>query len=74
MDHVKKMRESLKAYTRIEQPSAATLQQRSDLMRQMMIDLTFFENVPPCDDADKIECVLARKFIPFVFYFCGLFR
>ena len=30
-------------------------------MREIMINLTFFENVPPCDDADKKECILASK-------------
>jgi len=31
-------------------------------MRQLMIDLTMFENIPPCLDMDKKECILARKY------------
>jgi len=30
-------------------------------MRQLMIDLTFFENIPPCMAMDKKECILARE-------------
>ena len=29
-----------------------------------MIDLTNFENIPPCGEIDKRECALARKYLP----------
>ena len=31
-----------------------------------MIDLTNFENIPPCGEIDKRECALARKYIPMI--------
>ena len=34
-------------------------------MKQLMIDLTNFENIPPCGEIDKRECALARKYILF---------
>ena len=30
-----------------------------------MIDLTNFENIPPCGEIDKRECALARKYFLF---------
>ncbi len=34
-------------------------------MKQIMIELCEFDNIPPCLEADKAECALARKW-PFV--------
>ena len=30
-------------------------------MRQLMIELTNFDNLPPCDVCDPKECILARE-------------
>ena len=34
-------------------------------MNQLMIDLTEFENIPPCQNIDKKECILAREVFEF---------
>ena len=39
----------------------ATLAEREQLITQMRIDLTFFENVPPANPVDQRECLLARN-------------
>ena len=39
----------------------ATLPQREQLITQMRIDLTFFENLPPSLNVDMKECALARE-------------
>jgi hypothetical protein len=38
-----------------------TLDERQQAMHQIMIDLTNFENVPPCVQCDPKECILARE-------------
>jgi hypothetical protein len=30
-------------------------------VKQLKSDLTFFENIPPCFDAEAKECILARE-------------
>ena len=57
---VEQVKKSLSAYKGLEE-GPATLEQRSNIMKQLMIDLTNFDNVPPCMQIDKRECVLARK-------------
>ena len=54
------MNKSLSSYKALEE-GPATLEQRTNIMRQLMIDLTTFENIPPCVQIDKRECILARK-------------
>lgn len=39
----------------------ATLGDREKTIRQLKIDLTFFQNIPPCIAPDARECVLASK-------------
>lgn len=34
-------------------------------MKQLMIDLTLFENIPPCMAMDQKECILAREVYEF---------
>ena len=51
---------SLQTYKSLEE-GPATLEQRKNIMKQLMIDLTMFENIPPCAQIDKRECILARK-------------
>ncbi len=38
-----------------------TLQARDALIKQLKTDLTFFENIPPCFEAEAKECILARE-------------
>ena len=38
-----------------------TIPQREQLITQMRIDLTFFENLPPSSPVDMRECILARE-------------
>ncbi len=57
---VEQVVKSLAAYKQLEE-GPATLEQRSNIMKQLMIDLTSFDNVPPCLQIDKRECILARK-------------
>ena len=55
------MNKNLKTYKELgEDP--ASLEQRTNIMKQLMIDLTNFENIPPCGEIDKRECALARKY------------
>ena len=58
---VDKVHKSLQTYKSLEE-GPATLEQRSTIMKQLMIDLTIFENIPPCIQIDKRECVIARKY------------
>ena len=51
---------NLTAYKALEE-GQATLTQRTTIMKQLMIDLTAFENIPPCVQINKRECALARK-------------
>ena len=57
---VDQVNKSLSSYKALEE-GAATLEQRTNIMKQLMIDLTEFDNIPPCLQIDKRECVLARK-------------
>jgi len=57
---VDKVNKSLSTYKSLEE-GPATLEQRSNIMKQLMNDLTEFENIPPCLAIDKRECILARK-------------
>ena len=57
---VDQVNKSLQSYKSLEE-GPATLEQRTNIMRQLMIDLTNFDNVPPCAQIDKRECILARK-------------
>jgi len=38
-----------------------TLSERSNAMRQLMIELTNFNNLPPCVKCDPAECIVARE-------------
>ena len=38
-----------------------TLQERVAAISKLMIDLTNFENIPPCQQCDPRECILARE-------------
>ena len=40
---------------------AATLAERDKLVKQLKSDLTFFQNIPPCFEAEAKECILARE-------------
>ena len=55
---------SLSSYKALEE-GPATLAQRTNIMKQLMIDLTEFDNIPPCLEIDRRECILARKSILF---------
>ena len=39
-----------------------SLEERRKTMRNIMIGLTNFDNIPPCLKCDPKECILARKF------------
>ncbi len=41
--------------------NATTLQERDKIIKQLKTDLTFFQNIPPCFEADAKECILARE-------------
>ena len=43
------------------QEGPVTLAERDKLVKQLKADLTFFENIPPCFEADPTECTLARE-------------
>ena len=57
---VEQVNKNLSTYKSLEE-GPATLEQRQNIMKQLMIDLTCFENTPPCVKIDKRECILARK-------------
>ena len=38
-----------------------SLADRQKVMTQIMIHLTAFDNIPPCEACDPKECILARK-------------
>jgi hypothetical protein len=38
-----------------------TLLERSDSMNKLLVDLTNFENIPPCLVCDPKECIVARE-------------
>lgn len=39
----------------------ATLVERDRTIKQLKTDLTFFQNIPPCFEAEAKECILARE-------------
>ena len=39
-----------------------TLEERKNVMRQIKVGLTAFDNIPPCIKCDPKECILARKY------------
>lgn len=57
---VEQVNKNLSTYKSLEE-CEATLEQRTNIMKQLMINLTEFENIPPCLQIDKRECILARK-------------
>ena len=59
---VEQVNKSLSSYKALEE-GPATLAQRTTIMKQLMIDLTAFDNIPPCAQIDKRECILARKYL-----------
>lgn len=38
-----------------------TLAERVSAMSKLMVDITNFENIPPCQQCDPKECILARE-------------
>lgn len=60
MNPVTKVANGLQRYKTIAE-TPATLEERTQAMRQIMIDLTLFENTPPCLKCDPKECILARE-------------
>jgi hypothetical protein len=57
---VTRVANGLQRFKQIEE-RPETLNERSAAMRQLMIDLTNFENLPPCSICDPKECILARE-------------
>ena len=43
------------------QENPANLAERDKIIKQLKADLTFFENIPPCFEAEAKECILARE-------------
>ena len=43
------------------QEGAHTLQERDKMVKQLKGELTFFQNIPPCFEAEAKECILARE-------------
>ena len=60
MAHIQKVTQGLQNYKSLAD-NAQTLEQRKTIMKQLMIDLCMFDNIPPCMAMDKKECILARK-------------
>jgi hypothetical protein len=60
MNPVTKVANGLQRFKAIAE-GAATLDERVRAMRQIMIDVTLFENTPPCMQCDPKECILARE-------------
>ena len=67
---IDKVKNNLQKFKSIDQ-SEATIGDRTNIMRQIMIDMTEFENLPPCLDADKKECILASKLTILCLNFCN---
>lgn len=61
-DSVDKVQKGLSNLKALEE-SPSTLPQRQTILRQLMIDLCEFDNIPPCLEISKKECILARKFL-----------
>ena len=57
---IDKVANTLNKYKSIAE-GKATIGERSKLMTQLRIDLTFFENLPPSNPVDARECILARE-------------
>ena len=57
---VEQVNKYLSSYKALEE-GPATLEQRKNIMNQLMIALTSFDNIPPCVKIDKRECILSRK-------------
>ena len=41
--------------------SLSDLSEREKLIQQLKSDLTFFQNIPPCESPSPKECILARE-------------
>jgi len=59
-DSIEKVQKGLSNLKALEE-SPATLPQRQTILRQLMIDLCEFENIPSCLEISKKECILARE-------------
>jgi 26S proteasome regulatory subunit N12 len=57
---VTRVANDLQRFKQIEE-RPETLNQRVTVMRQLMVELTSFDNLPPCSVCDPKECVLARE-------------
>ena len=57
IDKVKQLLTKLKSFA--EGPE--TLQDRNKLVKQLKIDMTAFDNIPPCLEVDPKEAILARE-------------
>jgi 26S proteasome regulatory subunit N12 len=60
VSYLQKVETSLQKLKSIEE-SPATLQDRVKLLTSIKIDLTNFQNIPPCLEIDAKECILARE-------------
>ena len=60
MNPVTKVSNGLQRYKAIAD-TPLTLPERVTAMRQLMIDCTLFDNVPPCLQCDPKECILIRE-------------
>lgn len=58
---IDKVKNNLSKFKSITADDKNTIDERTAIMRQIMIDMTFFENLPPCLEADSKECILASK-------------
>ncbi len=57
---VTRVHNGLQRFKQIEE-RPETLQERVAAMRQLTVELTNFENLPPCSVCDPKECILARE-------------
>lgn len=59
---LQKVQNGLSKFKSLGEGGSEVLEEKVKLMRQIMIDLTAFDNIPPCLRIDPKECILARKY------------
>lgn len=61
---IQKVQNNFMRFKQMEQ-KPENLNERYEAMKKLMINLTEFENIPPCQECDPRECILAREIYEF---------
>ena len=61
VSHIDRVANGLQKLKSITENSQ-TLGEREKIIKQLKVDLTFFQNIPPCFEPSAKECILASNY------------